>query len=57
MIFSKIKEDTIEKSNLLKELGLNLNLAPVVDVSTNKDDYMYLVFKKEGNIVDYKNYI
>lgn len=39
--FDKIKEDTIEKSNLLKELGLNLNLAPVVDVSTNKDDYMY----------------
>lgn len=39
--FDKIKEDTIEKSNLLKELGLNLNLAPVVDVSINKDDYMY----------------
>lgn len=39
--FDKIKEDTIEKSNLLRELGLNLNLAPVVDVSTNKDDYMY----------------
>lgn len=39
--FDKIKEDTIEKSNLLKKLGLNLNLAPVVDVSTNKDDYMH----------------
>lgn len=39
--FDKIKEDTIEKSNLLRELGLNLNLAPVVDVSTNEDDYMY----------------
>lgn len=36
-----IKEDTIEKSKLLKELGLNVNLAPVVDVSTNPDDYIY----------------
>lgn len=39
--FEKITEDTIEKSNLLKELGLNLNLAPVVDVSINPNDYMY----------------
>ena len=38
---NKIKEDTIEKSTLLKELGLNVNLAPVVDVSTNSSDYMY----------------
>lgn len=38
---TRIREDTIEKSNLLSELGLNLNLAPVVDVSTNSSDYMY----------------
>lgn len=36
-----IAEDTIQKSKLLNELGLNLNLAPVVDVSTNASDYMY----------------
>lgn len=36
-----IKNDTIEKSNLLNSLGINLNLAPVVDVSTNSGDYMY----------------
>ena len=36
-----IKEDTIEKSALLKELGLNLNLAPVVDVSNSDEDYIY----------------
>ena len=36
-----ISEDTKEKSKLLKSLGLNLNLAPVVDVSTNPSDYMY----------------
>ena len=39
--FPKIKEDTIEKSKLLKNLGLNLNLAPVVDISTDPSDYMY----------------
>ncbi len=39
--FSLIKDDTIKKSKLLYSLGLNLNLAPVVDVSLNPDDYMY----------------
>lgn len=37
----RIKEDTVEKSLLLAELGINLNLAPVVDVSTTPSDYMY----------------
>lgn len=39
--FDLIRKDTIDKSNLLSSLGINLNLAPVVDVSTNPDDYMY----------------
>lgn len=39
--FNKIKQDTIKKSNFLSSLGINLNLAPVVDVSTNSKDYMY----------------
>jgi len=39
--FELIKKDTIEKSNLLSSLGLNLNLAPVVDVSTDEFSYMY----------------
>lgn len=39
--FPLIREDTIKKSSLLKSLGLNLNLAPVVDVATNQNDYMY----------------
>lgn len=39
--FGLIKEDTINKSKVLKNLGINLNLAPVVDVSTNPNDYMY----------------
>lgn len=37
----RIYEDTIEKSRLLKELGINMNLAPVADVSTNSNDYIY----------------
>lgn len=39
--FARIKEDTIEKSKLLQELGINLNLAPVVDVTRNPSDYMH----------------
>ena len=38
---NKIREDTIKKSSILSKLGINLNLAPVVDVSTNGNDYMY----------------
>ncbi len=37
----KIEEDVKEKSKVLSNLGLNLNLAPVVDVSTNPKDFMY----------------
>lgn len=30
-----------EKANLLKEIGINLNLAPVSDVSTSENDFIY----------------
>ncbi|WP_423363803.1 glycoside hydrolase family 3 N-terminal domain-containing protein [Mycoplasma sp. P36-A1] len=36
-----IKEDTIAKSQLLKSVGINLNLAPVVDVATDSDAFIY----------------
>ena len=36
-----IQSDAEDKSILLKNLGINLNLAPVCDVSTNASDYMY----------------
>ena len=39
--YEKIKEDSINKSNLLSELGINLNLAPVADMTTNPNSYMY----------------
>ena len=44
----KIKADTIKKSSLLKELGINLNLAPVIDVTTDPNAYMYERTIKEG---------
>ena len=39
--FDLIKEDTINKSKILNSLGINLNLAPVVDVSSDSDSYIY----------------
>lgn len=37
----EISRDAKEKSELLLSLGINLNLAPVADVSVNKLDFMY----------------
>ncbi len=39
--FEAIKKDTINKSRILYELGLNVNLAPVIDVVTDPSAYMY----------------
>lgn len=39
--FDKIKQDAITKSNLLEELGINVNLAPIADISTNPKSYIY----------------
>lgn len=36
-----LEQSETEKANLLKELGINLNLAPVADVSTNSEDFIY----------------
>ena len=49
--FVAIKEDTINKSKLLFGLGINLNLAPVVDVSVNSNDYMYSRALGEDSLV------
>src|SRR5699024_597177 len=37
----QILEDSKEKSELLKSIGLNMNLAPVVDVPTKTSSFMY----------------
>ena len=36
-----VRNDTLEKATLLKELGLNVNFAPVADVSVSSDDFIY----------------
>lgn len=36
-----IKSDTLEKATLLLSLGINMNLAPVCDVSTDPSDFIY----------------
>lgn len=36
-----IVDDSYEKSDLLKSIGLNMNLAPVADVSTSTSDFIY----------------
>lgn len=38
ILLSQIEE---EKGKLLKSIGINLNLAPVADVSTNENDFIY----------------
>ena len=48
--FEEIGKDTINKSKLLLELGINLNLAPVADVSVNETDFMHgRSFGKDAN--------
>lgn len=39
--FALIESDTCEKCTLLKSLGINLNFAPVCDVSQNPEDFIY----------------
>ncbi|WP_405316788.1 glycoside hydrolase family 3 N-terminal domain-containing protein, partial [Faecalibacillus faecis] len=39
--FEKIASDTKEKCELLNSLGINVNLAPVADVSTDPNDFIY----------------
>ena len=37
----RIKKDAKEKSELLKSVCINLNFAPVADISMNKNDFIY----------------
>lgn len=36
-----IRKDAAEKAALLHSLGMNLNMAPVADISVNESDFMY----------------
>lgn len=46
--FEGIRQDTINKSKFLSNLGINLNLAPVVDICEKETDYMYKRSLKQG---------
>ena len=39
--FDLVRSDTKEKAELLHSLGINLNFAPVADVSQNPNDFIY----------------
>ena len=39
--FDLVSSDTLEKCNLLRSIGLNMNFAPVVDVPETAEDYIY----------------
>ncbi len=39
--FEAVKADAWEKSRLLKETGVNVNFAPVADVSQNPEDFIF----------------
>ncbi|MBE6011594.1 MAG: beta-hexosaminidase [Lachnospiraceae bacterium] len=39
--YELIEKDTTEKSQFLKNLGINVNLAPVCDVSTDPNNFIY----------------
>lgn len=52
----KIVEDAKEKSQFLKDLGININFAPVADISENSTDYIYPRTLGENEVVT-SNYI
>lgn len=39
--YDLLEQTETEKADLLKSIGINLNLAPVADVSTNENDFIY----------------
>jgi len=39
--YNAIEKDTINKNIILKELGINVNLAPIADTTTSSKSYMY----------------
>ena len=43
-----VESDTKERCKLLGSLGINLNLAPVADISTDKSDFIY--YRSAGDV-------
>ncbi len=45
---NRVESDTKERCKLLSSLGINLNLAPVADISTDKNDFIY--YRSAGDV-------
>lgn len=50
-----VASDTREKCSLISSLGLNLNLAPVADISTDPDDFIY--YRSAGDLGAATDYV
>ena len=50
-----VASDTREKCSLISSLGLNLNLAPVADISTDPNDFIY--YRSAGDLVAATDYV
>lgn len=50
-----VVEDTQKKCELLSSLGINLNLAPVADISTDKNDFIY--YRSAGDLESAVEYV
>ena len=50
-----VESDTKERCALLASLGVNLNLAPVADISTNEDDFIY--YRSAGDLDSAVEYV
>lgn len=54
--YALVEQIEKEKATLLKDLGINLNLAPVSDISTSSNDFIYSrAF--QGNTEDTSNFV
>lgn len=50
-----VASDTREKCSLISSLGLNLNFAPVADISTDPNDFIY--YRSAGDLVSATDYV
>ena len=50
-----VASDTREKCSLISSLGLNLNLAPVADISTDPNDFIY--YRSAGDLGTATDYV
>ncbi len=55
LLQNNVEADTTERCELLSSLGINLNLAPVADISTDKSDFIY--YRSAGDLESAVEYV